>query len=42
VDDDAEQEARAVDRDVALSALDLLGRVVATWRFLALTFLAAS
>jgi hypothetical protein len=30
MDDDAEQEARAVDRDVALSALDLLRRVVAT------------
>jgi hypothetical protein len=30
VDDDAEQETRAVNRDVALSALDLLCRVVAT------------
>jgi hypothetical protein len=28
VDDHAEQEARAVDRDVALAALDLLGGVV--------------
>ena len=30
VDDHAEQQARGVDRDVALPALDLLGRVVAT------------
>ena len=29
MDDDAEQQARGVDRDVALAALDLLARVVA-------------
>jgi len=30
VDEDAEQEARGVDRDVTLAALDLLGRVKAS------------
>ena len=30
VDEDAEQEARGVDRDVALAPFDLFGRIVAT------------
>jgi hypothetical protein len=30
VDGNAEQQSRAVDRDVALAALDLLGRVITT------------